>query len=203
MSKYTTLIDSMRAANAPDKLIVDTIRNMEPATKTKEKKPTGYTEEFEKFWQAYPDTKGQSKIKTAAAYEKLWEEDQAALFRSIIPYKAHLKKTEYACKHALTFINGRTWESLETPSLVVVEIEKALLDRGKQSDYFLYRCREDGASESDIRYWFGRFNIKLFDGRSICVVPSEMGDFETGFRKTLKRLNYGLWTKEMFERKTA
>jgi len=203
-SKYRTLIDSMRAANAPDKLIVDTIRNMEPATKAATKKPTGYTEEFEKFWQAYPDTKGQSKIKTAAAWEKLWEEDQAAAFRSIVPYKAHLKKTEYACKHALTFINGRTWESLETPSLVAVELQVVKLTcTGSSAHSFLAECRKDGADEGDIRYWSkGRFSIESVKGLGglYCVVAGEMGDFDAAFKKTLNRLNYKLWNRRTYER---
>jgi len=207
MSKYRTMIDGMEAANIPAQQILDAIKNMEPATKSKEKKPTGYSEEFKKFWQAYPDTKGQSKIKTSAAWEKLREEDQAASFRSIAPYKAHLKKTEYACKHALTFINGRTWESFEVVSLAVVELQVVKLTcTGNSAHSFLAECRKDGADEGDIRYWSnGRFSIKSVDGLAglYCVVDGEMGDFDAAFKKTLNRLNYNLWNRRTYERNSA
>jgi len=158
---------------------------------------------FKIFWSAYPVTKGQSKKDTFTRWQTLSEDDQDKAFNSLTPYKAHLKKTEYACKHALTYLNGRTWESFETPVLALVAAEEIKLESSRRDHMFLIHCRAEGASESDISYWLGKFNVGTVDGVNICYVDKEMADFDSCFGKTVKRLGYSIWTRELFERRTG
>ncbi|MBL4753616.1 MAG: hypothetical protein JKY52_08510 [Flavobacteriales bacterium] len=206
MSKYITLIDSMRTAQIPDHQIVDCIYNMEPATKTKATKVVRkeYSESFEVFWKSYPPGPKGTKSAAFNYWEELDTPEKLAAMQGLIPYAKELRDLkDRSCLHVERYINRKRWESFDEPGLALA-VDVVKLDKCTETHAFLKECRKDGASERDIKYWScGRLICSFVGGKKICAVDREMGDFDQSFGETIKRLGYSIWTKEMFERKTA
>lgn len=207
MSKYTSMIDGMESAKIPAEQILEAIKNMEAATKPAKKAKTTrkeYTESFESFWQQYPDKRNNTKSKAADEWEELDATDKLKALQALTPYRKQLKEPNApSCIHAERFLKYRRFDSFDGPQLALVA-DMLILSELNPAHVFLLECRKDGASDGDVRYWStGRLQIHNHNGKKICVVDREMGDFDAAFGKTVKRLKYSIWTRELFERRTA
>lgn len=80
--------------------------------KRKPKKRFEYSEGFEKFWNTYPDTTNNSKVKAFAEWGKLTEADQATAFDALHPYKRYcVVNPNYRCVHAERYLRDRRFDS--------------------------------------------------------------------------------------------
>ncbi|MBL4940360.1 MAG: hypothetical protein JKY81_01705 [Colwellia sp.] len=207
MSKYTTLIDGMELAKIPAQQILDAIKHMEAATKPAKKVKAArkeYLPDFEVWWQQYPDKRNNTKSKAADEWEELDATDKQKALLALTPYRKQLKEPNApSCIHAERFLKYRRFDSFDSPQISseVLKIELDIEDN--KAHWFLNASRFDGASESDIRYWKDKFRCEKVDGQELCVVIRELGDFDSAFGKTVKRLGYSVWTRDLYERKTA
>jgi uncharacterized protein YdaU (DUF1376 family) len=84
------------------------------ATRTK----NAYSEDFEKFWDAYPRTPTMSKQEAAKSWSKLPEADRLNAFLAIDPYKKFLaSKPSIETVHACRFLSQRRFDGLLQPSI--------------------------------------------------------------------------------------
>ena len=82
-----------------------------PKTKAAE-----YTEDYEKFWKAYPSTKGMSKANGFKEWKKLSEAHREEAMASLGPYAMHLRETPWKSpKYVQGYLSGRMFESFTTP----------------------------------------------------------------------------------------
>lgn len=101
------------------KPIVPTDVDTPTTSKTRTRRPPAYTDEFNRFWQAYPrhpanGTPGGGGTKTEAFTEwvKLSDEDQTRALEACEPHGRLLRKSETPPKHACRFLRLRQFDDV-------------------------------------------------------------------------------------------
>lgn len=102
-----------------------------------------YSEEFAKFWSAYPRKEGKKNAEKAfaKAIKKIKLDD---LLEALEAYKTTKSvKDGFAC-HAATWLNGERWEDEQAPSPTLAEFDRLVAADDKQAVEALLgeRCRE-------------------------------------------------------------
>ena len=86
----------------------------EPSSDPKPKKAKRrivYPPEFELFWQRYPDTTNNSKLKALEAWSDLSPDDRQAALHSLPVFTAYCRaRPDYRCVHAERYLKYRRWE---------------------------------------------------------------------------------------------
>lgn len=77
-------------------------------------KRPNYTEDFERFWQQYPQKRG--KAEAAKTWAALSAEDREAAKIGIGAYVSDCKQNSRPYRHGSTYLNQRTWEDYEDSS---------------------------------------------------------------------------------------
>lgn len=104
----------------------------EQSNKRKSKK-NEYSEDYEKFWKEYPDTKGMSKAKGYLEWNKLSDEERKKAFQSLGAYSDHLKENTWkSVKHVQGYLSGGFFDSF---------IQKPKQEGGN-SEFLLKICTE-------------------------------------------------------------
>ena len=207
MSKISELINNSRALGVEPDRILDLILEQEESKKPTKKTKTArkeYPPDFEDWWQQYPDKRNNTKSNAGDEWEKLDASDRLRALQTLVPYRRQLKEPNApSCIHAERFLKYRRFDSFDGPQLALVA-DALILSQNNPAHVFLLECIKDGASDGDVRYWStGRLQIHNHEGKKICVVEREMGDLDQAFGKTVKRLGYSIWTRELFERRTG
>lgn len=79
-----------------------------PARKT-------YPDDFEAFWQAYPDRQGTSKAEAASEWQKLNADDKRLASDRLTQFKQWIARqgSDYRTLHACRYLSKRRWEGFE------------------------------------------------------------------------------------------
>lgn len=92
-------------------LLSETSSDRAPEKAKTGRKTTGYTPDFEAFWDDYPRSPNMSKSKALAGWKKLTSGERDACAKAVPAYKAFLaSKPDHPTMHATTFINERRFE---------------------------------------------------------------------------------------------
>jgi uncharacterized protein YdaU (DUF1376 family) len=153
----------------------------------KAKKRIAYSQEFEDFWKAYPDTTNNSKSKAFEEWKKLEADDRDAAMRALPVYRAFLAKPDSpkAVKHAERFLRDRRFDSLQPGPVSLIHAEPVELPDTLEGKFML-AAREAGFSEVRIRSWLGRFTIERLGEKWACVVASREQEFQEWFADLIK-----------------
>lgn len=159
-------------------------------TKVSQKEPP----KFEEVWDAWPQpgrTRSSRKQVQAAYAGVLKAYDHAEVMRAVGMYL----RSPDAKKDGGQFVPAlhrwlrderfTAWLEAATPKAVepVGPVDLPDTPEGR----FLTECREDGASERDLRAWSGRFVIEEINGLSAAVTQDDDAALREVFAKTLKR----------------
>lgn len=160
-------------------------------TNVPQKKPP----EFEEVWKAWPQPgrTRSSKKKVQAAYSVVLKAySHADVMRAVGMYL----RSPDAKKDAGQFVPAldrwlrderfQPWIEAATPQAVEPVGPVDLPDTPEGQ--FLVDCREDGASERDLRSWLGRFVIEEINGLRTLVTQDDDAALREAFATTLKRL---------------
>lgn len=149
---------------------------------------------FEEVWDAWPQpgrTRSSRKQVQAAYAGVLKAYDHAEVMRAVGMYL----RSPDAKKDGGQFVPAlhrwlrderfTAWLEAATPKAVepVGPVDLPDTPEGR----FLTECREDGASERDLRAWSGRFVIEEINGLSAAVTQDDDAALREVFAKTLKR----------------
>ena len=85
-----------------------------------------YSDEFEAFWKAYPDTNNNSKPKAFELWMNLQNAEQDLAYAGLRFLADYCRKNPtYRCLHATTYISQRRWESYKIRPVTVAPVMMA------------------------------------------------------------------------------
>lgn len=91
----------------------DTYVSLEPSDKPNRRKKS-YSKCFETFWAEYPEHGVGSKAKAFETWKLMDQTERQAAMASLPVYRLALEQPNAPrCAHAVTFLNGRRWETMQ------------------------------------------------------------------------------------------
>lgn len=174
----------------------------EELTTSKARAKPKYSEEFDRWWDAYPEKTG-SKLVAFKSWQQMDADDRAAAFAALPVYRAFLAKPDAPkpC-HGATFLNQRRYDSHQPAAVVQIVQEPAELPDTREG-LFLAKARELGVPERKLHSWLGKFTVQEVGGTTACVTDTRENDFREDFRDTLGAMGWAFYPASYVARKDA